>query len=78
MLSVILSNITSPNKLLLNSCFRNLTFKLHVLYILNMHANFQANWMLFTNSSINSFFMHYFELQKFEFKKLIDDLCTNL
>ena len=77
MLSVILSNITSLNKLLLNSCFRNLTFKLHVLYILNMHANFQANWMLFTNSSINSFFMHYFELQKFEFKQLIDDMPIN-
>ena len=78
MLSVILSNITSLDKLLLNSCFRNLTFKLHVLYILNMHANFHANRILFTISSINTFLMYYFKLQTLEFKQLIDDMTIDI
>ena len=47
-LSVTLNNVIPPNDLLLNSYFKNLTVKLHVLYVLNMHANFHANGMLFT------------------------------
>ena len=52
----------------LNSNFENLTIKLHVLYVLNIHTNFHINWLLFTIQSINSIFMHYFKLQKFDFK----------
>ena len=37
------SNVTLPNNLLLNSYFENSTIKLHLLSILNMHANFHAN-----------------------------------
>ena len=47
-LSVTLNNVTPLNNLLLNSHFENLTAKLHVLYVFNMHANFYANQMLFT------------------------------
>ena len=62
--SITLSNVTPFNNLLLNSYFENTTVELHVLYILNMHANFHVNWMLFTIQSINSSFMYYFKLQK--------------
>ena len=35
-----------PNSnLLLNSYFENPTIRLHVLYVLNMHAKFHANQM---------------------------------
>ena len=50
------------------------TVRLYVLYVLNMHINFHANCMLFTILSINSFVMHYFKLQKLEFKQLIDNM----
>ena len=43
--SVILSNVTPPNNLLLNSYFENLTDESHVLYVLNIHANFHTNRM---------------------------------
>ena len=76
-LGVTLSNITLPNNLLLNSYFENPTVELHVIYVINIHANFYINWMLFTIRSVNSFFMHYFKLQKFEFKQLIDDMVIN-
>ena len=33
--------------------------------------------MLFTIWSINSSFMHYFKLQKLEFKQLIDDIAND-
>ena len=39
---VILSNITPPNNLLFDSYFENPTVELHVLYVLNMHANFMS------------------------------------
>ena len=42
---VTLRNVTPPNNLLLNSYFENSTVKLHVLYVLNMYANFHANQM---------------------------------
>ena len=45
---VTLSNVTPPNNLLLNKYFENPTVKLHILYVLNVHANFQINRMLFT------------------------------
>ena len=41
--SIILNNVTPPNNLLLNSYFENQTVELHVLYILNIQANFRAN-----------------------------------
>ena len=49
----------------------------HDLYVLNIQVNFYINWMLFTIRSVNSFFMHYFKLQKFIFKQLIDDMAIN-
>ena len=42
---VILKNVTPQNNLLLNLYFENPTIGLHVLYSLNMHANFHANRM---------------------------------
>ena len=42
---VILSNITLSNNLLLNLYFENPTVASNVLYVLNMHASFHANWM---------------------------------
>ena len=65
---VTLSSVTPPNNLLLNSYFGNLIVGLHVLYVFNMYANFYANRILFTISSINTFFMYYFKLQTIEFK----------
>ena len=55
-LGVILSSVTPLNNLLLNSYFGNLAVGLNVLYVFNMHANFYTNRMLFTISSINTFF----------------------
>ena len=40
--NVTLSNITSVNNLLLNSNFKNPIIESHVLYILNIHANFHV------------------------------------
>ena len=37
-----------------------------------------ANRMLFTIRYINSCFMHYFKLQKLEFKQLIDNMAIDL
>ena len=48
LLRVTLSNLRPPNNLLLNSYFENSTFELHVLYDIDMYANFHANHMLFT------------------------------
>ena len=61
-------NVTLSNNLLLNSYFKNSTIGLHVLYVLNMHTNIPVNQLLFTIQFINSSFMHYFKLQKLEFK----------
>ena len=43
--SIPLSNVTPSNNLLLNLYFENLTIKLHIRYVLNMHANFYDNQM---------------------------------
>ena len=43
-----------------------------------MHANFYNNQMLFTIQFINSYFMQYFKLQKFEVKQLIDNMAIDL
>ena len=67
--NVTLNNVTPLNNLLLNSYFENSTIELHVLSILNMHANFHINQMLFTIQTINSSFIHYFKLQKLKFKQ---------
>ena len=58
----------------MNLYFENSTVGLYVLYVLNIHANFHTNQMLFTIQSINSSLMHYFKLQKLEFIQLIDDM----
>ena len=44
--------------------FENLTFGLYILYVLNTHAKFHANQMLFTIQFINLFFMYNFILKK--------------
>ena len=46
--NVTLNNVTPPNNLLMNLYFENSTVRLYVLYVLNMHANFHTNRMLFT------------------------------
>ena len=56
----------------MNSYLENPIVGLYILYVLNMHANFDVNQMLFAIRSINSYFMYYFKLQKLEFKQLID------
>ena len=77
-LNVTLSNITPLNNLLINLYFENFIVRLYVLYVLNMHANFHINWILFTTLFINSSFMYYFKLQKLEFIQLIDDMTIDL
>ena len=62
----------------MNSYFENPTIGLHVFYILNMHANFHANRILFIIRSIKSSFMHYFKLQKLELKQMINDMKNDL
>ena len=55
--------------------FENFTVEIqHVLYVLNMHANFHVNQMLFTIQSINSSFMYCFNLHKLKFKQVINDM----
>ena len=54
---ITLNNVTPLNNLLWNSSFKNLTVNLHVLHVLNIHANFHTNRILFTIRSINSFYI---------------------
>ena len=74
---ITLSNVTPSNNLLMNLSFKNFIVGLDVLYVLNIHANFYTNHMLFTIRSINSFFMHYYKLKKIEFIQLIDDMIID-
>ena len=62
--NVPLSNVTlkRSNNLLLNLYFENSFIGLHILYVLNMYANFHTNWMLFIIRFINPSLMHYFKL----------------
>ena len=46
--------------------FKNLTTRLRVLNVLNMHIKLYVNYMLFTIQSIKLFFMLNFRLQKLE------------
>ena len=75
---VTLSNVILPNNLLMNLYFENSTVELHVLYVLNMHAKFHTNRMLFTIRSINSSFIRYYKLQKLKFIQLIDRMTIGL
>ena len=75
---LILSNITLSNNLLLNSYFKNSAIELHVVYFLSMHTNIRVNQLLFTIQTIYSYFMHYFKLQKFKFKQLIDNMTIDI
>ena len=60
-LGITLSNVTPPNNLLLNSYLENFTAELHVLYVLNTHAKFRANKILFSIQCNNSCFMYNFK-----------------
>ena len=62
----------------MNLYFENSTIGLHVLYVQNMYTNFHTNQILFTIQFINSYFMHYFKLQKLELTQLIDDMTIDL
>ena len=62
----------------MNLYFKNSTIGLQVLYVINMHTNFHTNRMLFIIRSINSSFIHYFQLQKLEFIQLINDMTIDL
>ena len=46
--------------------FENQTFKLHVLYVLNMHIKFHSIQVLFTARLINLFFIYNFRSHKLE------------
>ena len=43
-----------------------------------MHTNIHINQLLFTIRFIKSYFIHYFKLQKFEFKQLIDNVTIDV
>ena len=45
---VTLRNVIPLNNLLHNSYFENPNVELHVPYVLNIHANFHVDWILFT------------------------------
>ena len=70
--------LTPPNNLLYNSYIKNSIIRLNFLYVLNINTNIHVNQLLFIIRFINSFFIHYFKLQKLEFKQLIDDMTINL
>ena len=59
---VIINNVTPLNNLLLNLYFENLTIRLLGLHVLNIHAIFYENQMLFIIQSIILFSMFYFKL----------------
>ena len=42
--------------------FKNLTVKLHILYILNKYIKYFTNWMLFKLQPLNLLFMYIFRL----------------
>ena len=46
-LNVTLNNVTLSNNLLLVSYFEIFIIRLHILYVLNIHANFHINQILF-------------------------------
>ena len=50
----------SPYISLLNMNFKNLIIELYILYVFTTHVKFCSNWILFTNLSINLFFMYNF------------------
>ena len=62
----------------MNFYFENSIIGLHVLYILNMHANFHTNQMLFIIRFLKLSFYALFKLQKLEFIQLIDDMTIKL
>ena len=57
---------TSTKKINMTIYFENITFKLHVLYILNTHVKFRTNQMLFTIRSINLIFIYNLKPYKHE------------
>ena len=75
--SITLNNITPPSNFLMNLYFENSTVGLHVLYVLNIHANFHTNRMLFTIQFHKLSFYALFKLQKLEFIQLTDDMAIN-
>ena len=46
--------------------FENITIRLYVFYVLNMHDKFRLNQMLFTIRSIKLLFVHNFRPTKLE------------
>jgi len=57
--------------------FSNLTFRLHVFYVLNMHVKFQANQMLFTIRFVTYFSCTILDYKNLKFKYLINDITIN-
>ena len=71
--------LTPPNNLLYNSYIKNSIIRLNFLYVLNINTNIHhVHQLLFIIRSTNSFFIHYFELQKLEFKLLIDNMPIDI
>ena len=59
---ITIRNVIPLNNLLLNLYFENLIIGLLGLYVLNIHAKFYENQMLFMIQSIILFSMYYFKL----------------
>ena len=61
------------------TCFENLTVKLHIYYIFDMHVKFCVNQILFTIRFINLFFLMYNLVYKnLKFKHLINDIIIDI
>ena len=65
------STTTPNNKINMTIYFKNLTIRLHVLYILNIYIKFRANRMLFITRFINLFLRIITDYKNLKFKYLI-------
>ena len=66
------------NKINFTTYFKNLTVKLHVLYVLNIYIKFCVKWILFTIWFINLYFLQNFKLQKLQIKSFIDNIAVDI
>ena len=54
------------------------TIRLHIFYVLNMHAKFCVNWIPFPIPFRNPYFMHNFKYKNLKFKHVIHDIVIDL
>ena len=58
--------------------FKNLTVKLHILYVFKTYIKFNINQMFFTIRSIKKKFFIILDYKNSKFKHLIDDITINI